>query len=355
MYPHRDLDALDTSLTERAEGRRALVVTDTVFSMDGDVADVDGARSSSAPRHGALLVLDEAHAVLGPELTDARTRRCCGSARCRRRSARSVASSPAPRRLTELVVNRARSYIFTTASTSRPTPPPRSPRSRSSAAREGDELRARLRRNVDAAPPRPPVADRPRACAATRHARSPLAAGPARARPARPRDPAADGAGRHRRACGSRSRPRTRSSRSRALRARSRASASRDTVLVTGTGTEVGKTWWGRATSTRCATTGVAVAARKPAQSYAPDELGATDAELLARASGEPAETVCPPPPLVRGADGAADGGRRARPAAVHDRRPRRGARAVAAGRARSRSSRVRAGPARRSPPTATP
>ena len=36
------------------------------------------------------------------------------------------------------------------------------------------------------------------------------------------------------------------------------------------------------------------------------------------------ATTVCPPAPLVRGADGAADGRRRARPAAVHDRRPRR-------------------------------
>jgi dethiobiotin synthetase len=33
--------------------------------------------------------------------------------------------------------------------------------------------------------------------------------------------------------------------------------------------------------------------ARKPAQSYSPDELGTTDAELLGRASGEPAETVC--------------------------------------------------------------
>ncbi len=66
------------------------------------------------------------------------------------------------------------------------------------------------------------------------------------------------------------------------------------TVLLTGTATEVGKTWWGRATIDVLRARGVAVAARKPAQSYEPDELGATDAELLARASGEPASTVCP-------------------------------------------------------------
>jgi dethiobiotin synthetase len=66
------------------------------------------------------------------------------------------------------------------------------------------------------------------------------------------------------------------------------------TVLLTGTATEVGKTWWGRTTLDLLRERGVAVAARKPAQSYSPDELGATDAEILARASGEPVETVCP-------------------------------------------------------------
>jgi 8-amino-7-oxononanoate synthase len=42
-----------------------MVVTDTVFSMDGDAAP-STSWSSSARRHDALLVLDEAHAVLGP-------------------------------------------------------------------------------------------------------------------------------------------------------------------------------------------------------------------------------------------------------------------------------------------------
>jgi dethiobiotin synthetase len=66
------------------------------------------------------------------------------------------------------------------------------------------------------------------------------------------------------------------------------------TVLLSGTATDVGKTWWGRATLDILRSRGVAVAARKPAQSYEPDELGATDAEILGRASGEAPEVVCP-------------------------------------------------------------
>jgi dethiobiotin synthetase len=65
------------------------------------------------------------------------------------------------------------------------------------------------------------------------------------------------------------------------------------TVLVTGTGTDVGKTWVAAEVLARLRARGVPVAARKPAQSYAPDELGATDAELLAAASGERPEVVC--------------------------------------------------------------
>src|SRR4051794_2827656 len=64
VYRHRDLVALDELLRARSEGR-AVVVTDTVFSMDGDTADVDALVGMCA-RHDALLVVDEAHAVLGP-------------------------------------------------------------------------------------------------------------------------------------------------------------------------------------------------------------------------------------------------------------------------------------------------
>src|SRR5688500_16322891 len=66
-------------------------------------------------------------------------------------------------------------------------------------------------------------------------------------------------------------------------------------VLVTGTGTEVGKTWVGAAVLRRMRAQGRRVAARKPVQSFAPDDAGPTDAEVLAEASGERPDEVCPP------------------------------------------------------------
>jgi dethiobiotin synthetase len=66
-------------------------------------------------------------------------------------------------------------------------------------------------------------------------------------------------------------------------------------VLVTGTGTDVGKTWFTAATIGVLREAGYAVAARKPVQSFEPGDLGSTDAEILARATGEDPEVVCPP------------------------------------------------------------
>jgi 8-amino-7-oxononanoate synthase len=65
VYRHNDLDDLGARL-RRARGR-PIIVSDTVFSMDGEVADVAGLLEL-ARRHDAWLVLDEAHAtgVLGP-------------------------------------------------------------------------------------------------------------------------------------------------------------------------------------------------------------------------------------------------------------------------------------------------
>src|SRR5262249_25719917 len=59
---HADRDHLDARLSGSG---RAIVVSDAVFSMDGDVAPVEEL-TALCRRHGALLVLDEAHAVLGP-------------------------------------------------------------------------------------------------------------------------------------------------------------------------------------------------------------------------------------------------------------------------------------------------
>jgi dethiobiotin synthetase len=66
-------------------------------------------------------------------------------------------------------------------------------------------------------------------------------------------------------------------------------------VLVVGTATEVGKTWVGAATLRTLRAGGTTVAARKPAQSFAPDDPHPTDAAVLAAASGEAPDDVCPP------------------------------------------------------------
>jgi dethiobiotin synthetase len=65
-------------------------------------------------------------------------------------------------------------------------------------------------------------------------------------------------------------------------------------VLVAGTGTEVGKTWFTAAVAGALATRGIAVAARKPAQSFEPGS-GPTDADVLGAATGEVPPDVCPP------------------------------------------------------------
>jgi len=147
---HADPDHVDTLLAERG-GRRALVVTDTVFSMDGDVAPVDDLAEICA-RHGALLVLDEAHAVLGPDPklgspdgpgddvirigTLSKTLGALGG------------FAAAPAAYAELLENRARAYIFTTASTPADSAAALAALSivRSD---EGDALRARLRWHVE--------------------------------------------------------------------------------------------------------------------------------------------------------------------------------------------------------------
>ena len=60
-YPHNDAERLD-DLLRRTPARRRLVATESVFSMDGDLAPLE-ALSDTALRHEALLVVDEAHAV----------------------------------------------------------------------------------------------------------------------------------------------------------------------------------------------------------------------------------------------------------------------------------------------------
>jgi 8-amino-7-oxononanoate synthase len=62
VYPHRDLAALDRLLAAASGARRRLVVTDTLFSMDGTIAPLAGLCELAA-RHAAILMVDEAHAT----------------------------------------------------------------------------------------------------------------------------------------------------------------------------------------------------------------------------------------------------------------------------------------------------
>ena len=65
-YRHCDLESLETKLAQH-EGRRLLIVTDGIFSMDGDIAPLPGIVDLAA-RYGATVLVDDAHAsgVLGP-------------------------------------------------------------------------------------------------------------------------------------------------------------------------------------------------------------------------------------------------------------------------------------------------
>lgn len=141
VYAHGDLDHLDKLL---AEADRAVVVTDTVFSMDGDLADV-GTLSSLCASRGALLVLDEAHAVLDPRDVEGDVLHI-GTLSKALASLGGFVAGPAS--LIDLLVNRARPFIFTTAST------PADSAAALAALRivrsaEGDALRARLRSRID--------------------------------------------------------------------------------------------------------------------------------------------------------------------------------------------------------------
>jgi len=66
VYAHKDVDAASALLAESADARRRLLITDGVFSMDGDIAPLPGL-VEAAENAGAIMMIDDAHAsgVLG--------------------------------------------------------------------------------------------------------------------------------------------------------------------------------------------------------------------------------------------------------------------------------------------------
>jgi glycine C-acetyltransferase len=68
VYPHLDMTGLKKALAETKDARRRLIVTDGVFSMDGDIAPLDQI-VELAEEYDAMVMVDDAHGdgVLGKD------------------------------------------------------------------------------------------------------------------------------------------------------------------------------------------------------------------------------------------------------------------------------------------------
>ena len=120
-YPHLDLAALG-QLLAASGARRKLVVTDAVFSMDGDVAPLPDL-IALCERHDAWLLLDDAHGfgVMGPEGRGTPGHFNTGSPRLIYMATLGKAAGvfgafvAGAAEMVETLVQRARPYIYTTA------------------------------------------------------------------------------------------------------------------------------------------------------------------------------------------------------------------------------------------------
>jgi 8-amino-7-oxononanoate synthase len=116
IYRHGDVAHL-AALLEADPATPTVVVTDTVFSMDGDAAPVEEI-AALCRRRGALLLVDEAHAVLGPHLPASLTSDPDLTLVQMGTLSKTLGSLggflAGPRDVIDLMVNAARPYIFST-------------------------------------------------------------------------------------------------------------------------------------------------------------------------------------------------------------------------------------------------
>lgn len=153
VYPHGDADVAAQLLDQARGARRRLLVTESLFSMNGDGAPLTRL-AQAAKSHDAILIVDEAHAVgvLGP-----RGRGLCAEAGLEpdvligtlgKALATAGGFAAGSRVLRDLLVNRARSFIFTTA-----LPPPVAAAALAALeivdSAEGNQRRALLRAHAD--------------------------------------------------------------------------------------------------------------------------------------------------------------------------------------------------------------
>jgi 8-amino-7-oxononanoate synthase len=122
VYAHGDLDQLEAALKLAVHSRRRLIVTESIFSMDGDEAPLGGI-VELAERHGAMVMVDEAHGtglfgangagVVAKLGLGERVQVQMGTlGKALGGFGAYVAGSSA---LRELLINRCRSFIFTTS------------------------------------------------------------------------------------------------------------------------------------------------------------------------------------------------------------------------------------------------
>ena len=153
VYPHGDPERAANLLDQARTARRRLLVTESLFSMNGDAAPL-ARLAEAAQRHDAIFIVDEAHAigVFGP-----RGRGLCAASDVTpdvligtlgKALATAGGFAAGNRVLRDLLVNRARSFIFTTA-----LPPPVAAAALAALeivdSPEGDRRRALLRAHAD--------------------------------------------------------------------------------------------------------------------------------------------------------------------------------------------------------------